>query len=257
MSNTQNLKNKNVWLIGASTGIGESLAHSLSLEVNNLFLSARSADKLHKVTENISRPNIFAEPCDISKLEDIQNTYSKIKDKVSKLDVIILNAAVYHPTDVLNFKLSEYLEQININYSGNVNVTSVVLDDFISNKSGHFVVISSQSAFRAMPKAGGYGASKAALTYFFESLRMQVEDLGINVSIIYPGFVKTRLTEKNNFNMPFIMEASEAAKLIVGVLKKGSGDLSFPIGLALPIQILRLFPERIYRKIMKTFFMGN
>ena len=253
----KNLNEKNIWLIGGSTGIGEELAKTLAPEVKNLCISARSENKLVDLVSQISCKNVFSVACSIDNLESVRQAYSKIKSRLGHIDTVILNAAVYHVSDAFSFNLDEHIEQINVNYIGNLNIASQVLPDFIKNSSGHFVVISSQSAFRSLPKASGYGASKSALTYFFESLRMQLEDAGIEISLLYPGFVKTRLTEKNDFKMPFLMEVKDAADKIFQIVKKGKGDLGFPIGLSLPIQILRLLPEKIYRFIVKKALLGK
>jgi short-subunit dehydrogenase len=250
------IKDKNIWLIGGSTGIGEALARKLSEKAKTLIISSRDETKLNDLVTSIGSQNVYSEKCDISQENQVQTAFLNIKEKHKRIDTVILNAGIYQPTDIFNFNANEYIKQMNVNYSGNVLVASHIVKHFLENNSGHIVVISSQSAFRALPNAAAYGASKSALTYFFESIRMQLEDKGIKISIIYPGFVKTRLTDKNDFEMPFLMEVDEAAQLIFDVVEKEKGDLGFPLGLALPIQILRLLPEKIYRKIVKKFFMG-
>ena len=251
------LESKNVWLIGGSSGIGESLAKILSTKVKSLHISARSEDKLRTILNEINLPSVFIQPCDVTELPQVKEAFEKIVEKCGSIDTVIFNAGIYEPTDVLNFKAIESINQMSVNYFGSLNVAENVIKHFVENKKGHLIVVSSQSAFRALPNAGGYGASKAALSYFFESLRMQVEDMGISISIIYPGFVKTRLTDKNSFEMPFIMDCEVAAEKMLKIVVRGKGDLGFPLGLSLPIQILRLLPEKIYRSLVKRLIGGE
>ncbi len=250
------IKEKNIWLVGASTGIGFQLFEDLTAFAKNIIVSSRNTESLENFQSRYEGScNIIIAKCDITNVEEVNKQYEFIVKKVGHLDLVILNAAVYEKTDVLKFNASEYKKQMMVNYCGSLNVVEPVIKGFIERKSGQLVVVSSISAIRALPGAAAYGASKAALSYFFESLRMHVEELGIKITIVLPGFVKTRLTEKNDFDMPLMISPEKASRIIINGIIAGQDTIDFPKGLTVPIRILRLLPEKWYRRLIQKFVM--
>jgi len=257
--------NKNIWLVGASTGIGRALALELAPRVKNLFISARSVDGLNKLKEearNLGNNNIAVFPFDVCNHEAVAEILTKIRSEYSSLDMLIYNAGVYQPSDVLNFNLEEYIHQMEVNFGGALGLIKVVLPYMLSKEMendsrGHIVGVSSVAAYRALPNAAAYGASKAALTYFLESMRMHVASKGVSVTLVSPGFVKTRLTDKNDFEMPFLMSPEAAAKCITRGLDDGKSEIHFPKKFSIILKLLGFLPEPWYRALMIRFVLKN
>lgn len=251
---TNPFRDSTFWLIGASTGIGRSLAIKIAPEVKKLYISARSEKNLKSLKDEIKLDNIEILPCDVSDLSSISYAYQQIT-KNQTLDFVLFNAGIYNPSNVLDFDLNDYLAHMDINYSGALRTCSLILPDFLKRQSGHIAVVSSVAGYRALPNAEAYGASKAALTYFFESMRMKVQDKGVKITIINPGFVETRLTEKNTFEMPFILSPEQAAEEIYNGISKGQSEIHFPKKFTIILKILGLLPEKWYRALMIKFVL--
>jgi short-subunit dehydrogenase len=249
---TNPFTNASVWLIGSSTGIGRSLAKKLSPHVKYLFISSRSEDQLVSLKNEINLDSVVPLPCDVSSLSSLEAAYAHIK-KITPPDFLIYNAGIYNPSIIENFDLEDYLRHIDINLSGALRSISLVLPDFLVRNQGNIAVVSSVAGYRALPNAAAYGASKAALTYFMESMRMSVQHKGIKISIINPGFVKTRLTEKNSFDMPFIITPEVAADEIYKGILSGKSEIHFPKRFSFILKLLGFLPEPLYRYLMVRF----
>jgi short-subunit dehydrogenase len=246
----------NVWLIGASTGIGEAIVKRIAPEAKHLYISSRSRELLEKVKENNRSYSISVIPCDVSNLDSLKTAYASVCSR-EPLDLLLFNAGIYNESNVLSFDLNDYLTHMDINYSGALRAVSIVLPDMINRNSGHIMAVSSVAGYRALPNAAAYGASKAALSYFMESMRMHVASKGVKVTIINPGFVKTRLTDKNSFEMPFLLTTEEAADAIYDGSVKGKDEIHFPKKFSLLLKFLGLLPEPWYRALIMKFILKN
>lgn len=246
----------NVWLIGASTGIGRALVKRIAPEVKHLYISSRSKDLLEEVKEENKTSSITVVPCDASDIDSLKSAHGTVTSE-EPLDILLFNAGIYNETDVLSFDLNDYLAQMDINYGGALRAVSLVLPAMIDRKSGHIMAVSSVAGYRALPNAASYGASKSALTYFMESMRMHVASKGVKITIINPGFVKTRLTDKNSFEMPFLLTTEEAADAIYNGAVKGRGEIHFPRKFSLILKFLGLLPEPWYRALLIKFILKN
>jgi len=244
-----------IWLVGASTGIGHALAKLLAPRASSLYISSRSEDALREIKKDLEPHPVFVVPLDVGSDDEVKKAYIDIIQDGKHPDVVIYNAGIYYPTDVLSFNAKEYISQMDINYNGALRVFETILPAMLKTGSGNIVGVSSVGGYRALPRAAGYGASKAALTYFMESMRMHVESKGLKVTVVSPGFVKTRLTSKNDFEMPFIMTPEDAAKAIVKGLDNGESEIHFPKRFSIILKLLGLLPERLYRKIMIRFVL--
>lgn len=259
------ITNKNIWLVGASAGIGRALTLHMAPRARNLFISARSVDGLEELRDEASASgytNIAVFPFDVRDHKSAIEVMNKIKRDYSSLDMLFYNAGVYHPSNVLNFDLGEYMLQMEVNFGGAMGVINAVLPHMLcqemqNGRRGHIVGVSSVAAYRALPNAAAYGASKAALTYFLESMRMHVASKGVHVTVVSPGFVKTRLTEKNDFEMPFLMSPEAAAKCIIEGLESGKNEIHFPKKFSIFLKLLGLLPEPLYRALMIRFVLKN
>lgn len=239
-------ENKIVWLIGASYGIGAQLAQDLSDKGAIMCLSARSDDKLQNVSEQC-RSDTTIVTCDVTQTESVQRAYHIIKEKYGHIDMVIYNAGAYDPTSSLNFDLDAIFTMIDVNLHGAIRTLHTILPDMQQRHSGVIALVGSVAGYRGLPKAMGYGASKAALIHLAENLKQDLgQHSGITVQLINPGFVKTRLTDKNDFTMPMRISTAKASQYIVNGLEKQSYEIHFPKRFTYIMKILALLPNRLY-----------
>ena len=187
---------KVVLITGASSGIGRALALELGKRGARLGLTARRAEELSKVAEEVSRAGgqALALPADVRSADEINGVASHVREKFGRVDVLIANAGTTSTTSGMRLDASEAGDVIMINVMGVVNSVASVLPDMIKRGEGHLVAISSLASYRGMPKSGAYSASKAAVSTFFESLRVDLRRSGVAVTTIHPGFIRTPLT---------------------------------------------------------------
>ena len=205
---------KLVWIVGASTGIGAETARQMADSGYRVAVSARSEDKLKTLAE-VYPDNIFSYPLDISAVEDVAKTFSAIEKDHGDVDMVIMNAATYDPEELSGFTAAGFKHVFDVNVQGYANVLEPVLLKFKDRKAGHIAIVASCAGYRGLPRSLSYGPSKAALINIAEGLYMECKPLGIKVQVINPGFVRTPLTDKNDFDMPFLMEVGDAAKALI------------------------------------------
>jgi len=212
------VRGKRIWLVGASTGIGEALAIRLAEAGAQLILSARSETKIKTLAAHLrSSPSTSqhqAVPIDVTDIQSVQAAWTTITAAGEGIDIFIYNAGTYEPMSAQQFDLAQAESMVDVNFRGALRVLSCVLPAFISQNKGHIVLVGSVAAYSGLPNAIGYGASKAALLHLAQNLRVDLANLSIKVQVVSPGFVKTRLTEKNKFPMPFILTPERAADRI-------------------------------------------
>lgn len=239
-----NFNNKNILIIGASFGIGEDLCRQLSEQGANLCLVARSKDKINDLAQNLKGEN-FSIECDITKKSDLDNLAKSLEKKWQVIDLIIFCAGIYHPMNLENFDLKKSQDIININFISFFNFIDSFLLLFKSNKVKHLAIISSVAGYFGMPNSLAYGASKAALSNLSESLFYELKKYKTKVQLINPGFVKTRLTDKNNFKMPLIISPQKAAKIIIKNLNKNKFEIKLPFLFTFIMKFLSILPYKI------------
>ena len=243
-------KKKVAWITGGGTGIGSELCKILTSKDWNVIISGRRLNKLKEI-QKFDKQKITPLKLDISSKLDCENVKEKILKKFQNLDLIFLNAAAYNPGH-LNIENMEIVKNvIDINLIGQMNCLSAVISVFRKQGSGHIVFVSSPAGYRGLPNAGVYGVSKSAITFLAESLYIEMLGSNIKVQVVNPGFVKTPMTDKNKFKMPFLMSAKDAAQRIYKKLSSKDFEIYFPKRLIIPMKILQILPNKIYFYIMK------
>ena len=247
-----NFTNKVVLLTGASSGIGYSLAKSLPKENCSLALISRRKNILKQLeTELKNRRNrVISYSCDVSNIDEVRETYSQIKNDFGKVDIAILNAGISHQADVKNYS-AEIAEKIfNVNVFGIINFVEQLLPEFLERREGIIVGVSSLAEVRGFPKSGFYNASKSAASLLLESLRIELKPFGVNVITIKPGFVRSPMTDKNDFRMPFLMDIDEATNSIIKGLRKEKQIIQFPLPIVFGAKIMKLLPNWLFDYLM-------
>jgi len=239
-----------IWLTGASTGIGEALAREITTTGAQLIISARDAQKLEKLSRELGQ-NCMAIPADISIKEQNIAAIETIIKRFGRLDTIILNAGINAYVERHDFNSSVFEKIIQTNFMGMVYGIEASLPYLKQAKHPHIVGMSSTAAYRGLPRAEAYGASKAAIKNMLEALRLNLLPLDISVSVICPGFVKTPLTDKNDFDMPFKISAEEAADTITDQMACYKQEIHFPKRFSIPIKLVSFLPSEWYTALLK------
>ena len=245
-------KDKVVFLTGASSGIGEALALEIARRGAILGLLARREDLLRELAErceqNGGKARYFA--ADVTNAKAVADAAESLRDEFGKTDILIANAGIGgNDSETRSLKPAAVAKVININLLGAANAVSAVLPQMLENKSGQLVAISSLAGFRGLPKSAAYSASKAGMTAFFESVRLDIQDKGVKVTIIQPGFIKTPLTSGRKNKMPFLMELEEAIPHFLKAIEKQKKFAAFPWQLATLVRASGIFPAWLYDRI--------
>lgn len=232
---------KVVWVTGASTGIGREIALQLARAGVAVAASARSADKLADLGHGIR-----AYPLDVTDAEAVGATVARIEREMGPIDLAIMAAGTYSPVDLDNFDPANFQRTMSANYFGVVGCLAALLPPMLARKGGHVAWVASVAGYRGLPKAAAYGPTKAALINLAECLKPELELRGVNVSVINPGFVETPLTKQNDFPMPFLMQADEAARLTIAGLKRGRFEIAYPWRFVAILKFARLLPYSLF-----------
>lgn len=248
-----NFTNKVVLLTGASSGIGYSLAKSLPKENCSLALLSRSKSTLDELVTEIKNDGAKAlsYKCDVGNLDEVKHAFERIKNDFGRIDIAILNAGVSHRADVKNYSVEIARNIFDVNVFGIINFVEQLIPDFIQRKEGMIVGVSSLAEARGFPKSGFYNASKSAASLMLESLRVELKPYNIKVLTVKPGFVRTPMTDKNDFQMPFLMDADKAAKIIIDGIKKEKHIIQFPLTTVIGSKIIKLLPDWLFDYLMK------
>ena len=244
--------NKTVLLTGASSGIGYSLAKLLPKENCSIVLLSRRENILKDLANEIKIDGgqVRAYKCDVGNVEEVRNSFEQVKKDFGKIDIAILNAGVSSRTDVSKYSSYIAKEIFEANTFGIVNCVEQLLPDFIKRKEGMIVGVSSLADSRGYPRSGFYNASKAAATLLLESLRIELKPHKIKVLIVKPGFVRTPMTDKNEFQMPFLMDVDRAAKIILNGIKKEKKIIQFPVPIVIGSKIMKFMPDWLFNYLM-------
>jgi len=241
------MNNKTIWITGASSGIGAETAKQLAQQGATVAISARSKDKLKALesTKGLSGA-IHAYPCDITDAAAIAKTIQSIEKDLGNIDIALLNAGTYISDPIDTFTLSDFEKQFQINVFGTANCFKPLIDIFSARGQGHIAIVSSVAGYRGLPRSIAYGATKAALINMSEALYLECKPLGIKIQLICPGFVKTPLTDKNDFEMPMIMPVEDAATALIKGLKGNKFEITFPRTFAILLKTIGLLPDKAY-----------
>ena len=242
---------KKIWITGASSGIGKAVAEKFASEGWMVAASARRQEILNKMAEN---QNIFAYPLDVTQKENVTKTFNNIIEDFKNVDICLFCSGTYDPKLEQEINIEQNKFVMETNYFGVLNCIKAVETYFKNKKSGQISIVSSVAAYRGLPNSSGYGPSKAALTNLTESIYFDFKKHNVKISLVSPGFIKTPLTDKNEFPMPFIRSPEFAAdKIFQGLTKKNIFEIHFPLGLTLTLQFLRILPYRLYLFLIDKF----
>ena len=233
------LKGKKYWIIGASEGLGRELSIQLSNLGVKLIISARNETRLNELS-SLTKAKVLA--LDVLNIDAIKQA----SKSVGIIDGIIYVAGDYTPLNSTTWNVEEVDKMIAVNFTGAAKVLGFIVPKFLKQNNGHIVMIGSLSGFRGLPNAIGYGASKAAMMHLAENIKADLYKTPIKIQLINPGFIKTRLTEKNNFKMPFIMSVEDAAKRVIIAMHSNRFQTNFPLIFSLLFRASNLLPAFIY-----------
>ena len=235
---------KKIWITGASSGIGKALALKFAKENWQVLISARRKKLLDEISQNV---NISAFPLDVTNDNEVKETFSNIINKFKDVDLCVFCSGAYDPKLEQEINKVQIRKIMDVNFFGVLNCIKTVEDYFKKKKEGHISIVSSVAAYRGLPNSSGYGPSKAALTNLTESLYFDFKKFNVRISLVSPGFIKTPLTDKNSFEMPFIKSSEYAAeKMYSGLIKSNAFEITFPKSLTTILKLLRILPYRIY-----------
>ena len=239
---------KVVMVTGASSGIGRGVAVELSRRGATLGLLARRMEMLQEIVSEIESRGgkALAVPVDVQDAHAVRAAADRFREQLGPIDVLVANAGIGSTNDAAELRASEVAGVINVNVIGAANSVAAVVPEMVARGRGQLVVISSLAAYRGLPKSAAYCASKAAVSAFFESLRLDLQPRGIDVTIIHPGFIKTPLTAGRHAQMPFLMELDVAVEKILRAIEKKRKSYAFPWQLASVVRAGLIMPTSMY-----------
>ena len=235
---------KRYWLVGASDGLGRALARQLSRAGVELVLSARSEDKLAALVEDLPGRATY-QVLDVSDNESIKQAAEAVGD----VDGVVYLAGAYWPFPATEWDAEQANMMADVNFTGLVRVMGQVVPKMVARDSGHIVITSSLTGFRGLPGSIGYTASKAATMSLAECMHADLRKTGVQVQVVNPGFIRTKLTDKNDFHMPFRMEPEEAARTMFEHMGSDSFKRNFPWGFSLLFRGSMFLPDWLYYRI--------
>ncbi len=251
------LENRNIWITGASFGIGLELSKALLAKNNKLVVTARSRSVLEQLQSDYPE-QVTVLCCDLADEDSAGKLKADLAMSCSHLDTVILNAGICEYVDLDDLDISLVDRVTQTNYLGFVRSLYAAIP-MLRNSSNlpHIVGVSSASAYVGLPRAQAYGASKAAMRHFLQSLRLDIFSEGIDVSIVYPGFVDTRLTRANDFEMPFQLTTQQAVERIIKGVEKRKKEIAFPKRLIWPLRIMSMLPAAVYTELGQKMVRQN
>jgi NADP-dependent 3-hydroxy acid dehydrogenase YdfG len=242
-------QDKVIWITGASSGIGAALAQEFASRGAKLALSGRNLKALEALKASMPTETKLY-PFDVTDKAANQQAVTQIVQDFGRIDLAVLNAGISHNVDLNHFQ-DAFEPLMQINFFGVVYGIDALLKAFLPINQGHIAVISSIASLGGLPASAAYCSSKAALKIMMESLQIDLAKTKIKTSIIYPGFIKTPLTDQHDFKMPFIMSSEKAAKIMADRLAKQQAQIYFPRFFAFLVRALNVLPNAWYVKVIQ------
>lgn len=241
---------RKIWITGASSGIGKALALKFAKEGWQVAVSARR-ESLLKELNNINQ-NIFSFPLDVTDSSNTKKVFDTILNELKSIDICVFCTGIHDPKSEKKLNLDKIRKIMEVNFFGTVNSINAVYDYFKEKKSGHISMVSSIAGYRGLPAGGAYCASKSALTTFAESLYFDMKRFNVRVSVVHPGFIKTPMTDQNDFHMPMIKSPEFAAeKMFRGLTQSNVFEIHFPKQFTFFMKILKIMPNWLYLKLIQ------
>ena len=239
------MNKKTIWITGGSTGIGRALAIKFASEGWNVAVSARRVELLNELSN--SYENISAFPLDVTDKSKCKEVFNEIKNKFENIDICFFSTGTWNPKKEKDIDVEQMEEVFKVNFFGTVNSIKAVEEYFRNKKSGIITIVSSIAGYRGLPNSTGYGPSKSALNNLAESLYFDFKRYNVRICLISPGFIKTPMTDKYDFKMPFLKTPTYAADQIYnGLINKDIFEIHFPKALTIILKILSFLPSKIY-----------
>ena len=242
----RNWKELRVWVVGASSGIGHAFAMAALQRGARVALTARDQGSLQSLAGQFHAGQTMVLPADVTRQADLDAAYSQLKQQWSGVDLIVLLAGTHLPVRAWELDASEAEGLFQVNVFGVLRVLAMAVPDLVSRGQGGIAVVSSVAGYRGLPTSMVYGASKAALINLAETLYLDLRDRGVSVYLVNPGFVKTPLTDRNQFRMPALISPTVAAEEIVRGLEAGQFEIHFPKRFTRLMKLLRILPYRLF-----------
>jgi short-subunit dehydrogenase len=244
------MNNKTIWITGASSGIGKALAIKFAQEGWNVAISARRENLLKEISK--SQNNIDYFPLDVTDIEKCKTVFNDVKKKLGDVNISVFCTGIHDPKSEKKLNLEKVRKIMEVNFFGAVNSINAVYDYYKDKKSGQISIVSSVAGYRGLPAAGAYCASKSALSSFAESLYFDFKRDNVRISLVSPGFIKTPMTDQNDFPMPMIKSPEFAAEQMFKGLTRSKGfEIHFPKTFTSLMKVLKVIPNGLYFKIVE------
>ena len=239
------MNKKTIWITGGSTGIGKALAIKFANEGWNVAISARRENLLKEISDN--NENIHGFPLDVTDKSKCREVFEQIKNRFQSIDICFFSTGTWNPKKEKDIDVEQIEDVFKVNFFGTLNSIKAVEEYFKNKKEGIITIVSSIAGYRGLPNSTGYGPSKSALNNLAESLYFDFKRSNVRVCLVSPGFIKTPMTDKNDFKMPFLKTTEYAAeKIYDGLINKNVFEIHFPKSLTLILKILSFLPSKIY-----------
>jgi NAD(P)-dependent dehydrogenase (short-subunit alcohol dehydrogenase family) len=248
----RNWKDQRVWVVGASTGIGRALAEALIACGARVALTARSAGALEEIAKAPGAKALVL-PADVTDAKALQRAHAEILAQWSRLDLAVFVAGNHRPMRAWDIDMDVVRGLFEVNVFGVLNGVDAVLPSMLQRQRGALAIVSSVAGYRGLPTGLAYGATKAALINLAETLYLDLAPKGIGVFLINPGFVKTPLTDKNEFTMPALITPEQAAKEMLRGFERGEFEMHFPKRFTRVMKLLRQLSYRLYFPAVRRF----
>ena len=241
---------KVIWITGASSGIGKALAIKFAKEGWKVAISARRENLLNEIAKTYN--DIFPYPLDVTDSKKCELVFNSIKERFKNVDISVFSTGIHDPKSEKSLDLNKVRQIMEVNFFGTINSVNAVYKYYKERKSGQISIVSSVAGYRGLPAGGAYCASKSALTSFTESLNFDMKRKNVRVSLISPGFIKTPMTDQNDFPMPMIKSPEFAAEQMFKGLTKSKGfEIHFPKSFTTIMKVLKVIPNGLYFKILE------
>jgi len=242
-----------VIITGASSGIGKGLVERFVKDGYRVGAIARRKELLNELAKKHNQNDKIICPvaCDVTSYVSVEKAVQECINIFGTIDILVANAGINLPSSATELKIDEFEQVFNTNFFGVLYSIKAVIGQMVKQEHGHIVGISSLASYRGLPGAAPYCSSKAALSAMLESFRLDLRGTKIKVSTINPGFIKTPLTDKNLYYMPFLLETDMGVDKIYKAVLRKKEIYSFPCPMAVAVRLMRCFPVWLYDRIMK------